>query len=234
MRKLVKWFMPVVMTLFIMETSMAQEKSCPKPERQPATKVLITMVDANANLKKSLKESIALGQRVNSDPKTNPVKSIDDYYDFIDALVTHNPRNIDTGTLNNGLRVSMDGANYCNWNILDLLSYSYFLVDRQITTDPRGQMQFMNAEFGAWMRNVAEAWGAYLETKDSSKYVPEFTKDPEFGDWYCPPKSGYATFQKFFTRELCAAKFPSGSRPRLSKFRLIRIIFPRFLDFSPV
>jgi hypothetical protein len=57
-------------------------------------------------------------------------------------LVTYDPRNIKTGVQREGIRISMDGKNYCNWNILDLLSYSFFLVDRQITTDPRGQIQF--------------------------------------------------------------------------------------------
>ncbi|MEJ2425393.1 MAG: phosphatidylserine decarboxylase, partial [Candidatus Thiodiazotropha sp.] len=121
--------------------------------------------------------------------------------------------NMVSGDFKAGIRVGMDGANYCNWNILDLLSYGYFLVDRQLTTDPRGQLQFMSPKFGAWLRNVAEYWGQYLETKPSAANIPEFTSDPNFGDWYCPPKGGYTTFQEFFTRELCPTQFPSGSRP---------------------
>jgi len=170
------------------------------------------MVESDADLKADLRQSIAMGQRINDDPKTNPVASLQDYYDFIDALVTYDPRNIDTGTSVGSIRVSMDGDDYCNWNILDLLAYSYFLVDRQLTTDPRGQIQFKSDKFANWMRQVAEAWGAYLETPESARYVANFESDPSFGDWYCPKKP-YATFQAFFTRQLCPEEFPNGSRP---------------------
>ncbi len=190
---------------------MAGGQDCSKPDRQPATKALMKLVAEDDTLRKSLMESIALGQRINSDPQTNPVATIADYYDFIDALVTYDPRNINTGLMKDGIRVSMDGDNYCNWNILDLLAYSYFLVDRQITTDPRGQIQFADKKFSDWMRQIAESWGKYLETHHSARYVPSFVNDPNFGDWYCPKP--YASFQDFFTRELCPKKFPNCSRP---------------------
>lgn len=190
----------------------ARGQECPQPGRQPATQKLMDLVASDDLLRHSLAESIALGQSVNPDPKTNPVASIADYYDFVDALVTYDPRNINTGLQQSGIRVSMDGANYCRWNILDILAYSYFLVDQQITTDPRGQIQFANQKFSDWMRDVAESWGRYLETPDSARYVPSFEADPLFGSWYCP-KQPYATFQDFFTRELCAETFPNCSRP---------------------
>ncbi|MDJ0627970.1 MAG: phosphatidylserine decarboxylase [Rhodobacter sp.] len=196
------------------------QDTCEPVERQSATEKLIRLVDEDDGLKTALTGSIALGQLVNSDPKTNPVATLDDYYDFIDALVTYDPRNIDTtvwkGEQGFSTRIGMDGSNYCNWNILDLLSYSYFLVDRQLTTDPRGQIQFTEDAFSQWLRNVAEEWGMFLETKESARYVPEFTSDPYFGDWYCGAGSTeptYETFQDFFVRELCDDKFPAGSRP---------------------
>ncbi len=192
--------------------SNAWAKDCPHTNRQLATQDLIKLVMSDPELKASLEESIAMGQIVNSDPATNPVASLDDYYEFVDALVTYNPRNIKTGVERGGIRISMDGDNYCNWNILDLLSYSYFLVDRQITTDPRGQIQFENAAFSAWMGRVAEYWGQYLEKSASAQYVPNFESDPVYGAWYCPTEP-YATFQDFFIRKLCPKQFPTGSRP---------------------
>ncbi|MEJ2691457.1 MAG: phosphatidylserine decarboxylase [Candidatus Thiodiazotropha sp.] len=204
----------VVFTVTASLSSIAGTDACDTPERQPATRQLIDLVKHDKELKKSLQESIALGQRINSDQHTNPVASLEDYYGFIDALTTYDPRNIDTGIGRKGIRISMDGKNYCNWNILDMLSYSYFLVDRQLTTDPRGQVQFKNRKFSDWMRQVAENWGGYLETPASAKYIPSFENDPNFGNWYCHPKDKpYSTFQDFFTRELCPESFPTGSRP---------------------
>lgn len=206
--------MIVVIVFTLNGSSIAAADTCEKSERQPATRALMDLLKHDNELRDSLQESIDLGQRINKDPRTNPVASLNDYYDFIDSLVTYNPRNIDTGIGGAGIRISMDGKNYCNWNILDILSYSYFLVDRQITTDPRGQIQFKNRRFSDWMRTLAEDWGAYLETPASAKYIPSFEKDPNFGDWYCPPEhKPYATFQDFFTRELCSTTFPTGSRP---------------------
>ena len=200
-------------TLVCLAAGPALAQDCKPVPRQPATDKLIRLVESNTDVKFDLEQSIALGQDVNSDPMTNPVASLDDYYDFIDALVTYNPQNIRTGVHRGAIRIAMDGKNYCNWNILDLLAYSYFLVDRQLTTDPRGQIQFANDPFSEWMRTVAEEWGAYLERYESSIHVPDFTRDPNFGDWYCPPDGGYGTYQAFFTRELCPATYPNGTRP---------------------
>ena len=110
-------------------------EDCAVPERQQATKNLMKLVENDTMLKYQLEQSIALGQRINDNPMTNPVANLDDYYDFIDALVTYNPQNIMTGTMNGLTRVSMDGKNFCNWNILDMLAYSYFLVDRQLIVE---------------------------------------------------------------------------------------------------
>jgi phosphatidylserine decarboxylase len=205
-------FVGAILVIAVFGTSSALARDCPAPDRQPVTKVLIDLVQSDRDLRNSLQESIYLGQRINSDRRTNPVANLDDYYDFVDALATYDPQNIRTGIERGGMRISMDGKNYCNWNILDILSYSFFLVDRQLSTDPRGQIQFKNQKFSDWMRTVAEYWGQYLETPASVKYVPNFESDPMFGDWACPEKP-YATFQEFFVRELCPEKFPTGSRP---------------------
>lgn len=196
------------------DTALAHDEDavCPPVPRQPATLNLIQLVSQNADVRTDLAESIAMGQIVNNNPNTNPVAGLDDYYDFIDALVTYNPQNINRGLTYNGIRVSMDGKNYCQWNILDMLSYSFFLVDRQITTDPRGQVQFKNQAFSDWMRQVAQAWGDHLATPASAAYIPDFTSDPNFGSWYCP-SGPYLTFHDFFTRKLCATKFPANTRP---------------------
>src|SRR5210317_1549878 len=114
----------------------AKDTDCKAVSRQEVTTELEAMVNDDPALRASLAQSIELGQRVNSDPRTNPVANLEDYYDFVDALVTYNPQNIDTKVHNGKIRISMDGDKYCNWNILDILSYSYFLVDRQISTDP--------------------------------------------------------------------------------------------------
>ncbi|MFC3231307.1 phosphatidylserine decarboxylase [Marinibaculum pumilum] len=215
MNRTVKWGMIAALGLCSTFAALpAGAETCPPVERQPITRTLMELVQSDEAVRQDLTASLASARRINDDPATNPVDSLEAYYDLIDALVTYDPRNIPTGPQRGaGMHAGMDGANYCNWNILDLISYTYFLVDRQLTTDPRGQIQFQNDAFSRWLRGVTESWGAYLETPASAQYLPEFTGDPNFGDWYCPPEGGYATFQDFFTRELCADTFPNASRP---------------------
>lgn len=214
MKRLVLFWACCCALALMVSATTSQAATCDPVGRQPATLALMKMLVDKPALQADLAESIAMGQRANPDPHTNPVDGIAAYLDFVDALVTYNPQNIDTGVYNGHIRISMDGANYCNWNILDLLAYSYFLVDRQITTDPRGQIQFKDPDFSNWMRQIAVSWGSYLEQSPSAVHVPDFTNDPNFGDWYCPDGK-YETFQKFFMRELCPHKdkFPTGSRP---------------------
>ena len=90
----------------LMCASGVSAEDCAKPPRQPATDRLIALVNSDTNLKYDLSQSIAMGQVVNSDPMTNPVASLEDYYDFVDALVTYNPQNIKTGVFNGPIRVS--------------------------------------------------------------------------------------------------------------------------------
>lgn len=205
-------------------TSGTLAADCPDPGRQPATEALIALVESDPALQEQLTRSIALGQIINSDPNTNPVASLEDYYDFVDALVTYPPQNIKTGVVDEGIRVSMDGSNYCNWNILDILSYSYFLVDRQLTTDPRGQIQFENDAFSAWMRDVAVEWGKYLETPASAVHVPDFTSDPNFGDWYCPPETAMPPSRT----SLYASSVPPPSRPDPDRWKAMTTRPPLF------
>ena len=48
------------------------------------TKELINMVNANPELGKLLTKAIEKGKAINPDKKTNPVQSLEEYYDFVD------------------------------------------------------------------------------------------------------------------------------------------------------
>lgn len=48
------------------------------------TMELIQMVEENSELKSLLTEAIEKGKSINPDKKTNPVQSLEEYYDFVD------------------------------------------------------------------------------------------------------------------------------------------------------
>ena len=109
---------------------------------------MIKPVKSKTALKYDLEQSTKLGRDINSDAMTNPVGSLEDYYDFVDALLTYTPQNLKTDTMSGAIRVAMDGANYCNWNILDLLSYSYGVCQRSCPSISCGVSDFRGAGFG--------------------------------------------------------------------------------------
>jgi hypothetical protein len=58
---------------------------CVAPEgHKPITQELINLVEENPEIESMLKASIAKAKKINPDPKTNPVQSLSDYYNYID------------------------------------------------------------------------------------------------------------------------------------------------------
>jgi phosphatidylserine decarboxylase precursor len=63
--------------------------------------------------------------------------------------------------------------------------------------------------FSDWMGEVAEAWGAFLDTPASAAGIESFASNPDYAvdDFFAGP-SGWQTFNQFFAREI-----RPGNRP---------------------
>ena len=82
--------------------------------------------------------------------------------------------------------------------VLHMLCMFYWLLDQ-----PSGRKLQESQEFNKWMRDFANAWGDFLNTTESAKYLQTFYDDPSFRiDDYMPNPSGWLTFNQFFAREL--------------------------------
>ncbi|MDH5588910.1 MAG: phosphatidylserine decarboxylase family protein [Gemmatimonadota bacterium] len=63
--------------------------------------------------------------------------------------------------------------------------------------------------FSDWLGEVAEAWGAFLDTPASAAGIESFTALPDYNvDDYHPGPSGWRTFNQFFAREIKPGKRP--------------------------
>lgn len=169
---------------------------------KPITRELLNLVEKHPEIENMLKTSIAEAKKINPDPKTNPVQSLADYYDYIDSTSALIPQN-----------VLDDPSNLIRNQVLQTLCYFYFLVDQPLP-ELENKGLFKNSiqyyqPFSSWLHNFAIAWGAFLDTEESwnQKTYQGFYNSPRFGlqkGWY-EPASNWSTFNEFFSRYLRSA-----------------------------
>jgi phosphatidylserine decarboxylase len=163
------------------------------------TRELINLVATNPEIRNMLESSIAEAKKINPDPKTNPVQSLSEYYDFIDEASKLLPQEILKGP-SGSVRDQM----------LQGICYFYFLVDQPLDK-LKGKGLYKNAiqyypPFSSWLRNFANAWEEFLDTKESwnNEIYRQVYNDPKFGlqkGWYESP-SNWKTFNEFFAKYL--------------------------------
>lgn len=167
---------------------------------KPITKELIALVESNPKIGDMLEKSIAEAKKANPDPKTNPVQSLSDYYDFVDRTAEVLPQDILKTSPGFTMRDQM----------LQGLCYFYFLVGQPLAElDNNGlfknSLQYYEP-FSSWLRHFAVVWGEYLDTEESwnEEVFQNISSDPDFGfqnGWY-EPSSNWNTFNTFFARYL--------------------------------
>ncbi|MCX6089197.1 MAG: phosphatidylserine decarboxylase [Candidatus Atribacteria bacterium] len=166
---------------------------------KPITRKLIEMVEEHEEIHDMLVASIEAVKEINPDLKTNPVQSLQDYYDFLDAASELIPQN-----------VLVNKSNLVRDQILQSICYFYFLVDQPLP-ELKGKGLFKNTiqyygPFSTWLRDFANTWGTFLDTEASwnmDTYL-QLYNDPSFGlqkGWY-EPSTNWNTFNRFFSRYL--------------------------------
>ena len=119
------------------------------------------------------------------------VKTLDDYLNYVNDLVTWAPTEQGDSRL-----------------VYDKIVEFYFFLDQEPVKSLQSQIvpgagaQELTP-LSAWMVEYAQSWGSYLDTTDSAKAIDGFRNDPVFNwDEYMPPPSGYFTFNQFFARHV--------------------------------
>ena len=129
-------------------------------------------------------------------PELDRIKTLDQFYFYVDALVTWIPE----------IRV-------WDWNGVDLHERTVYLRITQFYfyfnhPDLEALQSAIAPVKGArlspisgWLRDFAVEWGAFLDTPESKKYLESFKYAPEYA-WqdYEKPPGDYATFNEFFAR----------------------------------
>lgn len=174
--------------------------------RQPITQNLIALLKASElghfgpgspNLKDWLQKSIRLSYERGVE-KFPPygilnVKTLSEYYDFVDQRVQDLPHETRSGAFLQTV---------CEW---------HWPVSQEIPQYGSGTIQ-NDVNFAMWMSNWADAWGTFLNGSGSLRYLQSFIDDPDFNiDQYVIPSGGFQSFNEFFAREVKKGERPVAS-----------------------
>ena len=186
--------MIIIMTLSC--TTVKAEK-----ERADITKDFIAIMDSDPELKALMEKSIEKGVAVNPDRKTNPVQSLDEFYDYLDWCAVCMPwEMIDVTETYPSIYDQIDQS----------LIYFYYYLDQPLKElEDRGYyyptVQYCPA-IVEWCIRYASSWGEYLSTPESwnDDYFNAVVESGDFGfseGWY-GDENRWKTFNEFFARHL--------------------------------
>ena len=166
------------------------------------TQELISMMNHHHALKMMMKKSIARAKEINPDRLTNPVQTLDEYYDYIDYASKAMPWAILPNVADSypGLYDQIDQS----------LDYFYFLNDQPL--EELKEAGYYNSSiqyvepYRSWLVNFTAQYGQYLNTTASwnDAYYRKVLADDSFGlgdDTYENP-ANWKTFNQFFARYL--------------------------------
>ncbi|MCQ2795407.1 MAG: hypothetical protein MJ214_04315 [Bacilli bacterium] len=156
--------------------------SCSHPHSK-VTNQLINILESDVRIKKLVEKSISLAAINNPDRKTNPVRNLNELYDFIDYSITCMPWNISKDDRFD------DFATKCDQSIL----YVYYLLDQPLDELANMNLFYNSVEYldpiVKWFVDYNNSWRDFLDSPESWKdeYYQMLLKDPSWNldkGWY--------------------------------------------------
>ena len=197
--KRLSFYLLLLLMIIIMTVSCTTVKA--EKERADITKDFIAIMDSDPELKALMEKSIEKGVAVNPDRKTNPVQSLDEFYDYLDWCAVCMPwEMIDVSETYPSIYDQIDQS----------LIYFYYYLDQPLKElEDRGYyyptVQYCPA-IVEWCIKYASSWGEYLSTPESwnDDYFNAVVESGDFGfseGWY-GDENRWKTFNEFFARHL--------------------------------
>lgn len=168
------------------------------------------MMNADAELKSMMEESIRRAALINPDPATNPCLTLGKLYEFFDWSATCMPWTVLKKKPYSRLYDQLDQSVDYIWFVFDqpldrLKDKGYFYPSLQY-----------HEPIASWLNRYAASWGIFLSKPESwnRKYYRMFKADKKFGldnGWYESPENWHC-FNDFFSRRLAdASQRPIGT-----------------------
>lgn len=183
-------------------------------QRALITEELIKLLE-DEHLYSLVEKAIKKASEINPDPITNPVKSIEDLYDFMDWSSICMPWNV------------LNKANYSSLyeSIDQSLNYFWFIFGQQLDELKNKDYYLPTLEYhepiASWIKEYANEWGKFLSSEDSwnDEYFKKQFEDDRFGmneNWYSK-ENIWKTYNDFFSRHLISPSVrPIGNAQMVS------------------
>ena len=199
MKKTVAFLLTV---LLVFATLTVQAEPAPKPElpRSEAALAMMEYLEADPELMALMEKSIAEAAENNPDLNTNPVRSVEELYDFLDWAVTCMPWNVLTDiscpTLYDHIDQSVD--------------YIWYLLDQPLEELEGKGYYYPTLQYhepiATWCKEYSDEWGMFLSTEESWNdiYYQRVKSDPSMNmqyGWYADTNVWH-TFNEWFSRYL--------------------------------
>lgn len=169
-------------------------------ESVTASQAMRNYLEQDPELMALMEKSIAKAQKINPDINTNPVRSVEDLYEFIDMSVKGLPwnllANVEYPTLYNHIDQCID--------------YIWFLMDQPLEELEGKGYYYPTLQYhepiATWFRDYSDEWGAFLSTEESwnNEYYETIKNDPSMNmqyGWYADTNIWHS-FNDWFSRHL--------------------------------
>lgn len=163
--------------------------------QQPATKKLMAIIEEHY-YSSAFKDAV-MTVSTQHIPELDRVEALDQFYFYVDALVTWIPE----------IRVwDYNGEDLHERTPYLRITQFYYYFNQPQLRALQSPVQPVTGErlspISLWLRDFAVEWGAFLDTPESKKYLESFKYAPEY-TWqdYERPPGDYATFNEFFARK---------------------------------
>lgn len=180
----------------------AQAEPAPVIElpRSEAARDMMAYLEDDPELMAMMEKSIASAAAANPDPDTNPVRSVEELYDFIDWAVTCMPWNVLTKDPHPAIYDRIDQS----------VDYIWFLLDQPLAELEGKGYYYPTLQYhepiATWCKTYSDEWGAFLSTEESWNdiWYQQIRNDPSMNmqyGWYAGTNIWH-TFNEWFSRRL--------------------------------
>ena len=199
MKKTVAFLLALLLALTLLAAHAEPAPALELP-RSEAALAMMEYLEADPSLMALMEKSIASAARINPDLNTNPVRSVDELYDFLDWATTCMPWNVLTDVSYPTLYESIDQS----------IDYIWFLLDQPLEELEDKGYYYPVLEYhepiATWLRDYSVEWGAFLSTEESWNdfYYQRVKSDPSMNmqhGWYADTNVWHS-FNEWFSRYL--------------------------------
>ena len=200
MTKQAKRILMIVIAVILAFECAACAASPVQKQRSQASRDLQAMLEADPALMALMKKTIAKAAEINPDHDTNPVRSVEEFYDYMDWAVTCMPWSMMDDERHPTLYDSIDQS----------IDYIWFLLDQPLEELEDKGYYYPVLEYhepiATWLRDYSVEWGAFLSTEESWNdiYYQRVKSDPSMNmqhGWYADTNVWHS-FNEWFSRYL--------------------------------